>query len=137
MSVVQINKLEMLEELNKKKRVCAYARVSTDEDKQLSSLDLQVSYYTKLILQNPDYIFSGVYSDEGLSGTSLNKREQFNVMLELARLGNIDLILTKSISRFSRNVLDTLTILKELRNINVEVFFEKKTFLHLIPKLNL
>lgn len=135
MSVVQINKLEMLEELNKKKRVCAYARVSTDEDKQLSSLDLQVSYYTKLILQNPDYIFSGVYSDEGLSGTSLNKREQFNVMFELARLGNIDLILTKSISRFSRNVLDTLTILKELRNINVEVFFEKENISSFDPKI--
>lgn len=135
MKVKQINTLEILKEQNKIKKVCAYARVSTDVEKQLNSFDVQVAYYTKLILEHKNYEFAGVFADEGISGTSLNKRDQFNLMIKLAKHGNIDLILTKSISRFSRNVIDTLSILQDLRNHKVEVFFEKENISSFDPKI--
>lgn len=109
-----------------KKRVCAYARVSTDQEDQINSYKAQIHEYTKYINDNPEWIFQGMYADEGLSGTSIKKRVQFLNMIDDARHGKIDLILTKSMSRFARNTVDSLTIIRELRNLGVEVFFEKE-----------
>lgn len=109
-----------------KKRVCAYARVSTDQEDQINSYKAQIHEYTKHINDNPEWIFQGMYADEGLSGTSIKKRVQFLNMIDDARHGKIDLILTKSMSRFARNTVDSLTIIRELRNLGVEVFFEKE-----------
>lgn len=109
-----------------KKRVCAYARVSTDFEDQLNSYKAQISEYTKKISENEDWIFQGMYADEGISGTTIKKRPQFMQMVQDAREGKIDLILTKSISRFARNTVDCISIVRELRSLNVEVYFEKE-----------
>lgn len=133
--IKKVRVIPKLTHIDEKKNVCAYARVSTEKDVQLTSFETQVSYYTKYILDNPNWEFVGVYADEGISGSSTNKREQFNLMIELARLGKIDLILTKSISRFSRNTIDTLSTLQELRTYNTEVFFEKENISSFDPKI--
>ena len=127
----RIQKIEAtLPKLNQKKKVAAYARVSVSTDRTLHSLSQQVSYYNDLISRNKDWEFSGVFSDEGLSGGNIN-RQGFNEMLEACENGKIDLILTKSISRFGRNTVDLLETVRHLKSIGVEVFFEKeniKTF---------
>lgn len=110
----------------KKLRVCAYARVSTKQDEQENSYELQISEYTKRISQNPKWDFVGMYSDKGISGTSLKNRDGFINMIADAKKGKIDLILTKSISRFGRNVSDILKACQDLREINVEIIFEKE-----------
>lgn len=109
-----------------KKSVCAYARVSTDSDDQLNSYQAQINEFTKKIQENPEWEFLDMYADEGISGTSMKKRTEFLRMIEDARAGKIDLILTKSLSRFARNTVDCLTVVRELREINVEVYFEKE-----------
>lgn len=106
-----------------KKRVCAYARVSTDHEKQGDSLENQISYYERMIGANPEYEFVGVFADRGISGTTEN-RPEFKRMLELANQGEIDLIITKSISRFARNTTVMLQTVRELKNIGVEIRFE-------------
>lgn len=108
-----------------KKRVCAYARVSTDHEKQGESLENQISYYERMIGANPEYEFVGVFADRGISGTTEN-RPEFKRMLELANQGEIDLIITKSISRFARNTTVMLQTVRELKNIGVEIWFEKE-----------
>ena len=110
----------------RKKRVAAYARVSTEQDAQQNSYEAQISFYTDYIKSRPDWEFAGVYADEGLSGTSYKKREGFNRMVDDAENGKIDLILTKSISRFARNTVDSLTITRKLKAAGVEVYFEKE-----------
>lgn len=117
-----------------KKRVAAYARVSTDSDEQLSSYEAQVAFYTQHIKSNPEWEFVDVYTDEGISGTNTRKREGFNRMVEDALNGNIDLILTKSISRFARNTVDTLTTIRKLKEKKVEVYFEKENIYTLDAK---
>lgn len=115
----------------RKKRVAAYARVSTDQDEQFTSFESQIQYYENLIKSNPDYEFVKVYSDEGLSGTSVKKRKGFNQMINDAKDGKIDLILVKSISRFGRNTLDLISYIQTLKGYGVEVHFDKegiKTF---------
>jgi DNA invertase Pin-like site-specific DNA recombinase len=111
---------------NHKKRVCAYARVSTDTEDQLHSFNAQKTEYKKKIQDNQQWDFVGLYADEGISGTSIQKRPQFQQMIQDAKSGMIDLILTKSLSRFARNTVDTLTVIRDLRKIDVEVFFEKE-----------
>jgi DNA invertase Pin-like site-specific DNA recombinase len=108
-----------------KKKVCAYARVSTDHDKQGESLENQIQYYENIISNNPDYEYVGVFSDRGITGTTEN-RPEFQRMLELAREGKVDLIITKSISRFARNTAIILETVRELKDIGVEVRFEKE-----------
>ncbi|MBS4220235.1 recombinase family protein [Bacillus sp. FJAT-49711] len=108
-----------------KKRVCAYARVSTDHEKQGESLENQISYYERMIGANPEYEFVGGFADRGISGTTEN-RPEFKRMLELANQGEIDLIITKSISRFARNTTVMLQTVRELKNIGVEIRFEKE-----------
>lgn len=108
------------------RKVAAYARVSTDLEEQQTSYEMQVKYYTEHIKGNPNWEFVGVYSDEGISGTSTAHREGFKQMIADAMDGKIDLILTKSISRFARNTVDCLTTIRKLKEKGVEVEFEKE-----------
>ena len=110
----------------KRKRVAAYARVSTEQDAQQNSYEAQIGYYTDYIQRNSEWEFVKVYSDEGISGTSYRNRDGFNEMVADAKDGKIDLILTKSISRFARNTVDSLVVTRELKRSGVEVFFEKE-----------
>lgn len=111
----------------KKRRVAAYARVSTNEEDQLTSYDAQVRYYTEYISGKEDWEFVEVYADEGISGTHAKNRPEFQRMVDDAiKHGKIDLILTKSISRFARNTVDSLTYIRELKEHGVEVYFEKE-----------
>jgi DNA invertase Pin-like site-specific DNA recombinase len=113
-------------ELHRKKRTAGYARVSTDLEEQQTSYEAQVDYYTRHIKENPDWEFVSVYTDEGISATSTKKRDGFNRMISDALAGKIDLIITKSVSRFARNTVDTLTTVRQLKEKGVEVFFEKQ-----------
>ena len=120
-------KRDMEAETEKKKlRVCAYCRVSTDEDTQASSYELQVQNYTRMIRENPEWEFAGIFADEGISGTSVLHREHFLEMIEKCKAGEIDLIITKQVSRFARNVLDSLNYIFMLRKLDppVGVYFE-------------
>ena len=109
-----------------KRRVAAYARVSTDSEEQLNSYDAQVRHYTQYIKGREDWDFVDVYTDEGISGLRLAKRDGFNQMIADAIDGKIDLIIAKSISRFARNTVDTLNMMRMLKAKGVEVFFEKE-----------
>lgn len=112
----------------KKIRVAAYCRVSTQEEAQVGSFEMQVQHFTSIIESNPQYEMVKIYSDEGISGTSIEKRKGFIEMIENAKAGNIDLILTKSISRFGRNIVDILTTLQSLNDLPnpVAVIFEQE-----------
>lgn len=107
-----------------KLKVAAYCRVSTDSDEQELSFESQNQYYRNYINEHPDYTLVEVYADEGISGTSMFKRESFNNMIADAKAGKIDLIITKSIARFARNTVDSLKTLRELKEYNVDVYFE-------------
>lgn len=109
-----------------KLKVAAYARVSTEQDEQQSSYEAQVNYYDHYIRNNPAWAFVGIYADEGITGTNTKKRDGFNRMVADAKAGKIDLILTKSISRFARNTVDALQTIRELSALKVEVYFEKE-----------
>lgn len=109
-----------------RRRVAGYARVSTDSEEQLTSYEAQVDYYTKYIRSNPDWEFVDVYTDEGISAVSTRGREGFNRMIEDALAGRIDLIVTKSVSRFARNTVDSLTAVRKLKEHGTEVYFEKE-----------
>ncbi len=113
--------------LNRKRRVAGYARVSTDSDEQFTSYAAQVDYYTNMIKARADWEFVGIYTDEGISGTSTARREGFRNMVADALDGKIDLIVTKSVSRFARNTVDSLTTIRQLKEKKVEVFFEKES----------
>ena len=110
----------------KKRRVAAYARVSTDNEEQLTSYEAQVDYYTNYIQGRDDWEFAGVYTDEGITGTNTKKREGFKSMVADALAGKFDLIITKSVSRFARNTVDSLTTIRKLKEHCVEVYFEKE-----------
>ena len=118
----------------RKRKVAAYARVSTDSDEQATSYEAQVDFYTRKIQANPEWEFVEVYADEGVSGTSTKGRDGFNRMIDDALAGRIDLILTKSISRFARNTVDTLTAVRNLKAKGVEVYFEKENIYTLDSK---
>lgn len=111
--------------LERKKRVGAYARVSSAKDAMLHSLSYQVSYYSDYIQKHNEWEYVGVYVDEGISGTK-DSRDNFNRMIEDAKLGKIDLIITKSISRFARNTIIFLETIRALKEFNVDVFFEEQ-----------
>ena len=129
-----IKNLNNIGQQTSKKRVAAYARVSTLHEEQESSYDAQVEYYTKHIQSNPNWEFVGIYADNGISGTSTKRREGFNRMVEDAKAGKMDMILTKSISRFARNTVDTLKAVRELRIIGCEVVFEKENLSSFSPQ---
>lgn len=109
-----------------KRRVAGYARVSTESDEQLTSYEAQVEYYTNYIKSKPEWEFVRVYTDEGISGLNTKNREGFNEMIEDALAGKIDLIITKSVSRFARNTVDSLTTIRKLKETGCECFFEKE-----------
>lgn len=109
-----------------KTRVAAYCRVSTDTDEQATSYEAQIEHYTDYIGNHPGWTFAGIYADDGISGTNTKKREEFNRMIEDCKAGAIDMIITKSISRFARNTLDCLKYIRELKDLNIPVFFEKE-----------
>lgn len=109
-----------------KRRVAGYARVSTDSDEQFTSYEAQVDYYTQFIKSHADWEFVTVYTDEGISGLNTAHREGFNRMVEDALAGRIDLIVTKSVSRFARNTVDSLTTIRKLKDKGVECLFEKE-----------
>ncbi|KHF41432.1 recombinase family protein [Halalkalibacter okhensis] len=106
--------------------MAAYCRVSTDQLEQLSSYEAQVEYYTNYISNHPDYVLAGIYADEGISGTNTKKREQFNKMIVDCLDRKIDMIITKSISRFARNTLDCLNYVRQLKDLGIGVIFEKE-----------
>ncbi len=115
-----------LNDVGKRYRVCAYCRVSTDNDEQLSSFELQQEHYQQLVGNHPNWDLKHIYADEGISGTSMKKREEFNEMIALCKKGEYDLIVTKSVSRFARNLVDCVSLVRELKAQNppVGVFFE-------------
>ena len=104
-------------------RVAAYARVSSGKDAMLHSLSAQVSQYSEMIQNHPGWEYAGVYADEAKTGTRQDSREQFNRLLEDCRAGKIGLIITKSISRFARNTVTLLSVIRELKALGVDVFF--------------
>ena len=112
--------------IREKKKVAAYARVSMQSERMLHSLSAQVSYYSGLIQKNPDWEYAGVYADDFISGTNTVKRDEFKRMLADCEAGKIDIILTKSISRFARNTVDLLETVRHLKDLGVEVRFEKE-----------
>ena len=107
-------------------RVAAYCRVSTDEEDQLNSLDTQVKYYTGKIAENPNWTLVGIYADEGITGTRTDKREKFLKLMRDCEKGKVDLILTKSTTRFARNTVDSLTWIRKLRAMGIGVYFEEQ-----------
>ena len=112
--------------LPKKRRVAGYARVSTDHEDQTTSYESQMKYYTEYISSRSDWEFVKMYSDEGISGTNTKLRVGFKSMIEDALAGKIDLIITKSVSRFARNTVDSLTTVRKLKEVGVEIYFEKE-----------
>ena len=110
----------------KKRRVAGYARVSTDHDDQFTSYAAQIDYYSNYIKSRDDWEFVDVYTDEGITGTSVKHREGFKRMVADALTGKIDLIVTKSVSRFARNTVDSLTTIRQLKEKGIEVYFEKE-----------
>lgn len=107
-------------------RVCAYCRVSTDNDEQLSSFELQQAHYRQLVQDHPNWELKRIFADQGISGTSLKNRDAFNEMIEACKRGEYDLILTKSVSRFARNLVDCISLIRTLKGLTppVGVFFE-------------
>lgn len=110
----------------RRKKVAAYARVSVESERMNHSLSAQISYYNGLIQRNPEWEFAGVYADDGISGTTIDKRKGFKQMLADCEAGKIDIILTKSIQRFARNTVDLLTTVRHLKDLGIEVQFEKE-----------
>lgn len=109
-----------------KLRVAAYCRVSTDSDEQATSYEAQIQHYTSYINSNPEWTLAGIFADDGISGTNTKKREEFNRMINECMEGNVDMVITKSISRFARNTLDCLKYIRQLKEKNIPVFFEKE-----------
>ena len=107
-------------------RVAAYCRVSTDQEEQESSYEAQISYYTEKIGKNNDWQMAGIFADEGITGTQAKKRPEFLKMIRLCRQRKIDMVLTKSLSRFARNTVDSLNYIRELKALGIAVIFEKE-----------
>ena len=111
---------------DKRMKVAAYCRISTELEQQESSYEAQVEYYTNKIEENPNWKNAGIYADDGKSATNTKKRDNFNAMIGDALDGKIEMILTKSVSRFARNTVDALITIRKLKEKNVAVVFEKE-----------
>ena len=118
----------------RKKRVAAYARVSTDHIDQQTSFAAQVDYYTRLIAEHTEWEFVRVYSDSGLSGCKSSNRDGFMQMIADCENGLVDMILTKSLSRFARNTVDSLTTIRKLKALGIGIYFEKENIFTLDSK---
>ena len=114
------------EKVHRQLRVAAYCRVSTDSDEQEMSFDAQVEFYTDKIMRNPEWKLAGIFADEGISGTQAAKRPQFMQMIRQCKQGRIDMIITKSVSRFARNTVDCIKYVRELKAMGIAVIFEKE-----------
>lgn len=117
----------------KQLRVAAYCRVSTKQDEQLNSYEVQKNHYEERIRAEPKWTLAGIFADKGITGTSMKKRDEFNKMLRLCYKGKIDMIIVKSISRFARNTLDVIKITRKLREIRVDVYFEEQNIHSIDP----
>ena len=125
--MAKIRKIEPeLPRLTGRKRVAAYARVSMETELLLHSLSAQVSHYSSLIQSNPEWEYAGVYADEGITGTSTMKRDEFNHLMRDCDAGKIDLVLVKSVSRFARDTVDTLKATRHLKDLGIDVYFERE-----------
>ena len=120
------NHIKNLSKMAKKKKVCAYCRVSTDMEDQRTSYYSQIEHYSNFIKKNKDWEFVGVYADDGITGTQIKNRDEFIRMIDDCKEGKIDIIIAKSISRFARNTVDTLNTVRLLRELDIDVFFEKE-----------
>ena len=109
-----------------KLRVAAYCRVSTDSEEQETSYEAQIEHYTEFIGKNPAWELAGIYADSGISGTNTKKRDEFNRLIDDCMAGRVEMVVTKSISRFARNTLDCLKYIRQLKDKNIAVFFEKE-----------
>ena len=121
-----INTQESIREKYKQLRVVAYCRVSTKQEEQLNSYETQKNYYTEKINAEPNWTLAGIFADKGITGTSIKKRDEFKKMIRLCRQGKVDMIITKSISRFARNTVDCLVHIRKLKEMGVDVFFEEQ-----------
>ena len=115
-------------------RVAAYCRVSTGDEEQLTSYENQKAFYTEKIMKNPDWTMVNIFADEGITGTSTCRRKQFLRMIRQCRQGKIDMILAKSVSRFARNTLDTISYTRELRSLGTAVIFEEQNINSIYPE---
>ena len=113
-------------EARPKLKVAAYCRVSTEQEEQQNSYQVQISYYTDLINRKKEWTLAGIFADEGISGTQARKRPEFLKMIRQCRKKKIDLVITKSISRFARNTVDCIEYVRELKNLGIGVIFEKE-----------
>lgn len=109
-----------------KYRVCAYCRVSSDSKEQLQSFNAQVEHYTAMIRKNPQWKFCGVYADEGISGTCRSKRDEFQRLIKDCESGKVDMVITKSISRWARNTADSIEVIRKLKSLGIGIYFEKE-----------
>ena len=125
-TIIPATKIQEQKALKRQLRVAAYCRVSTEEEEQQSSYEAQCAYYTDKIMSNPEWSMVRIFADEGLSGTSTEHRKDFKAMIKYCKQQKIDLILTKSISRFARNTLDTINYTRMLRAMGIGIYFEKE-----------
>ena len=121
-----INPVEEIKSAYRQLRVAAYCRVSTKQEEQLNSYSVQTRYYTEKINAEPKWTLVGIFADKGITGTSVKKRDEFNKMIRLCKRGKVDMIITKSISRFARNTVDCLQYIRMLKDLNVDVYFEEQ-----------
>jgi len=119
-------KQKVILELQPKKRVCAYCRVSTDSREQQNSFSAQVEYYKTFIGKRDDWEYTGIYADEAKSGTQVKKRDEFLRMIKDCEDGKIDMIITKSVTRFARNTVDSIEAIRKLKALGIGVYFEKE-----------
>ena len=125
--MAKIRRIEpILPIIKTRKRVAAYARVSVETENLHHSLSAQVSHYSTLIQNNPEWEYAGVYADEGITGTSTKRRDEFNRLMGDCDAGKIDLVLVKSISRFARDTVDTLNATRHLKDLGIDVYFERE-----------
>lgn len=127
-------KQQIAKQLQPQQRVCAYCRVSTDSREQQNSFSVQLAYYKSLIKNHKDWQFAGIYADEARSGTKLQKRDDFLRMMKDCEDGKIDMIITKSVTRFARNTVDSIQAIRRLKELSVAVFFEKESINSLSEK---
>ena len=121
-----INVDQEVKDKYRQKRVAAYCRVSTQQEEQINSYEVQTRYYTEKINAEPKWKLVRIFADKGISGTSTKHRDEFNKMIRMCKRGRIDMIITKSISRFARNTVDCLKYIRLLKDINVDVYFEEQ-----------
>jgi DNA invertase Pin-like site-specific DNA recombinase len=119
-------KQQVIRQLPPKKRVCAYCRVSTDSREQHNSFSVQMEYYKTLIEEQEAWEFVGIYADEARSGTKLQKRDDFLRMMKDCEDGRIDMVITKSVTRFARNTVDSIQAIRRLKELGIAVYFEKE-----------